>query len=165
MIFKPTMHHTEYNASDIAEMLDSTQWGSEFSWEQILILGDYFVPDVINAGDIIFTENKAGDSMSIIVSGCVEIIRDHTVLSTLHAGRAYGEMSLIDSERRSATAIAKEKCLLLTIDKISFDQLSEAEPVLALQFVMKITRLLSLRLRKTSSELCDILDEAAHMSE
>jgi len=74
-------------------------------------------------------------------------------------------MSLIDSERRSATAIAKEECLLLSIDKMGFDQLSEEEPVLALQLIMKITRLLSLRLRKTSSELCDILDENAHMSE
>jgi len=165
MLFTPKMPHTDYTASDIAEMLDNTQWGTEFSWDQILVLGDYFVPDIIKAGDIIFTEDEPGDSMSIIVSGCVEITRDHKVLSTLHAGRAYGEMSLIDSERRSATAIAKEECLLLSIDKMGFDQLSEEEPVLALQLIMKITRLLSLRLRKTSSELCDILDENAHMSE
>jgi len=165
MIFTPKMHHAEYTASDISEMLDNTQWGSEFSWEQILVLGDYFKPDAVKAGDIIFSEGEPGDSMSIIVSGCVEITRDHKVLSTLHAGRAYGEMSLIDSERRSATAIAKEACLLLSIGKIGFDQLSEEDPVLALQLIMKITRLLSVRLRKTSGELCDILDEDTHMSE
>ena len=165
MIFTPKMHHAEYTASDISEMLDNTQWGSEFSWEQILVLGDYFKPDRVKAGDIIFEEGGPGDSMSIIVSGCVEISRDHKVLSTLHAGRAYGEMSLIDSERRSATAIAREECLLLSIAKIGFDQLAEEDPVLALQLILKITRLLSLRLRKTSGELCDILDEATHMSE
>jgi len=165
MIFTPKMHHADYITSDIAKMLDNTQWGTEFSWEQMLALGDYFIPDVIKAGDIIFTEGEPGDSMSIIVSGSIEITRDHKVLSTLHAGRAYGEMSLIDNERRSATAIAKEECLLLSIDKMGFDQLSEEEPVLALQLIMKITRLLSLRLRKTSGELCDILDETSHMSE
>jgi len=165
MIFTPKMHHADYITSDIAEMLDNTQWGTEFSWEQMLTLGDYFIPDVIKAGDIIFTEGEPGDSMSIIVSGCIEITRDHKVLSTLHAGRAYGEMSLIDNDRRSATAIAKEECLLLSIDKMGFDQLSKEEPVLALQLIMKITRLLSLRLRKTSGELCDILDESSLMSE
>lgn len=165
MIYIPKFHQQEYSASDIAEMLDSTQWGTEFSWEQILVLGEYFKCDVKEEGDIIFTEGDSGDSMSIIVSGVVDVTRDHKVLSTLHAGRAYGEMSLIDSERRSATAIAKEKCLLLSIDKISFDQLSEEEPVLALQLILKITRLLSLRLRNTSVELCEFLDESSHMSE
>ena len=75
-------------------------------------------------GDVIFSEGDMGDTMYIIQSGVVEIshIKDgnRNVLAILEKGNFFGEMALIDSRTRSATAtsISRSRLLLLTRDTL-----------------------------------------------
>lgn len=68
-------------------------------------------------GDVIFREGDMGDNMYIIQSGAVEIsqIKDghKHVLAILESGNFFGEMALIDSRPRSATAAAISRSRLL----------------------------------------------------
>lgn len=68
-------------------------------------------------GDVIFREGDMGDNMYIIQSGAVEIsqIKDghKHVLAILESGNFFGEMALIDSRPRSATATAISRSRLL----------------------------------------------------
>ena len=64
------------------------------------------------AGHVIFREGDSGDALYIIEKGRVEISvlvnnRDRCVFSRFGAGEYFGEMAVIDSQPRSATATAE----------------------------------------------------------
>lgn len=75
-----------------------------------------------NDGDqIIMQGAECDDRMYIIHSGRVDIVREHEgrrqVLSRLEKGEFFGEMALLDNRRRSASAFAKGKTVIVTISK------------------------------------------------
>lgn len=142
---------------NIAEMLDATSWANDFSWPQMVLLGHYFKPCSIPAGELLFDEGNPGGSMGIVVTGAIDIYKKNQKIATLSGGRTYGEMSLIDHQPRSAKAVAKTDTELLIITLAMFNQLSEDHPRLALKVVLKIAYFLSQNLRKTSGELSDLL--------
>lgn len=147
----------EHSSRTVAEMLDATSWAKDFSWQQMLLMGSYFKPYSIRAGLLLFDEGSPGGSMGILIKGCIEIHKKNRIIATLRPGRTYGEMSLIDRQTRSATAIAKEDSELLIIDHAQFAKLSEDHPRLALMIILKIAYFLSQNLRKTSGDLSDLL--------
>jgi len=68
------------------------------------------------AGDKIVSEGDMGIGFYLVLEGKVEVRKGAKVLATLSKGQFFGEMSLIDEERRSADVFAVEptKCFLLT---------------------------------------------------
>ena len=79
-------------------------------------------------------------------------------LATLGPGKTFGEMALFDAEPRSASVVATEKTLLLVLTKEGFEALAAEMPQLALRLVMKLARMMSERLRKTSGALSEHLE-------
>ena len=75
-------------------------------------------------GNIIFREGDPGDEAYMILSGAIEIstrIDDtDTVLATLRRGEIFGEMALIDSQPRMATATAIEDTVLSAVPQETF---------------------------------------------
>ena len=65
---------------------------------------------IIPAGQVIFAQGGVADQMYAIIEGEVEILINGKLLETTAAGGIVGEMALIDSSHRSATAIAKTEC-------------------------------------------------------
>jgi len=146
------------SADTCANMLDKTIWANEFTWNQLEVLSRYFEPYSIKNGGILFEEGDLGGTMSILTKGKIEIQKNNKALTTLQTSRSFGEMSLIDNGRRSATAIALEDSEFISMDRLNFDKLSKEHSSLALIFILKITQLLSQRLRQTSSQLTELLD-------
>lgn len=103
---------------------------------------------------VIFYEGDLGGSLYIIVSGTVKIVmmsddgREH-ILGLLHEGDFFGEISLIDGEPRSATAIALEKSNVVMISRDDFVRLLRENPEMSL----KIMIILCERLRKTDKHV------------
>jgi len=141
-----------------ADMFNNTLWANNFSWKQLSVLGKYFEPFFVSDGGILFKEGDIGGTMSILTKGKIVIQKDGKKLTTLQSGRSFGEMSLIDNQRRSASAIAIEDSEFISINKESLKKLSKDHPTLALMLVIKITQLLSQRLRQTSSQLAEFID-------
>jgi CRP-like cAMP-binding protein len=94
-------------------------------------------------GGVVFIKGDAGDSAYVVVSGQVEIREGGRVLEVMEAGELFGEMALIDSEPRSASAVAVGPTELMVIDAAIFRRLIREEP----DFAMKVMRLMSRRLR------------------
>jgi CRP-like cAMP-binding protein len=90
--------HLEHSSQKVAEMLDATSWVKDFSWQQMLLMGDYFKPYSIGAGLLVFDEGSPGGSMGILIKGRIEIYNKNKLIATLRPGRTYGEMSLIDHQ-------------------------------------------------------------------
>jgi CRP/FNR family cyclic AMP-dependent transcriptional regulator len=103
---------------------------------------------VFAAGANIITAEQPGEAVYIILSGTVKIHIEQAdgrdvILSILGAGDTVGEMSLIDSAGRSASAITIEDSMLLWMDKGSFQRALSEYP----QFAQNLIRILSARVR------------------
>ena len=101
-------------------------------------------------GTNVLTIEQPGEAVYIVLHGTVKIYvepgdgRDRDViLSILGAGDLLGEMSLIDSVGRSASAVTLENSLMLWMDKGTFNQLLDDFPPVARNLV----RILSARVR------------------
>jgi CRP-like cAMP-binding protein len=101
------------------------------------------------AGATIFNEGDEGHEMFVIRNGLVEILLHDKVVATLSEGEIFGEMALIDTGARSATARAKEDCTLVPVDERRFTFLIQQTP----QFGLHVMRVLAERLRKADQKL------------
>ncbi len=73
-----------------------------------------------SAGQVIFQAGDPGSVMYGVIEGSVEIVIKEKVVETVEAGGIVGEMALIDTKPRSATARAKSDCKLAAIDQHRF---------------------------------------------
>ena len=96
-------------------------------------------------GGVVFIKGDPGDYAYVVASGNVEIRESGRVIETMEAGEIFGEMALIDSEPRSASAVAVGPTELIIIDPPAFERLIRDEP----GFAMKVMRHMSRRLRAT----------------
>jgi C4-dicarboxylate-specific signal transduction histidine kinase len=99
----------------------------------------------LKAGDVIFKQGDAGQELFIIRSDKVEIRIGNRVLDTLSTGNIFGEMALIDSAPRNATAVAITDATLIAVSEKQFMfSISNLAP--------NIMRDMSRRLRKRAQE-------------
>lgn len=103
-------------------------------------------------GELIFKEGDQGDNMYIIKEGAVEVTVGGEKFIVVKPGDLLGEMALIDSSSRSATAIARTDCKLISINEKQFAFQVQRTPIFALH-VMKI---LAERLRKMNKILSSL---------
>jgi CRP/FNR family cyclic AMP-dependent transcriptional regulator len=97
----------------------------------------------VPAGTEIMAEGSAGNRMYIIITGEVAITLKHKNIATIKTGEIVGEMALINSDVRSATATAKTDCTLALIDQSSFKLLLKHVP----DFAQHVIRVLTTRLQ------------------
>ena len=108
----------------------------------------------------IISEGDDGDEMYILVEGTVDIIKttvfgDEFVCATLDADMhaIFGEMALIDKDKRSATVRAKTECMALAIDNKSFDDFSSRFPKAGVELLKFINMNLVRNLRTENENL------------
>ena len=99
-------------------------------------------------GTSIITAEQPGEAVYIILFGTVKIHIEQAdgrdvVLAIIGAVDTLGEMSLLDSAGRSASAVTLEDSLLLWMDKVAFQQMLVDLPPVALNLV----RIMSSRVR------------------
>ena len=118
-----------------------------------------------SAGEFLIKEGDIGDEMFIVFSGGVEIRKqtragdDYTVVR-LDADQNvfFGELALIDDDKRSATVIASRDSSFLVIKKTDFLNLAKRNPQICLPITLAISKILSARLRKTTDDMLTIFD-------
>lgn len=112
-------------------------------------------------GDIVFNQGDYGNALYVIQAGSIRISQvsedgHELILIVLRSGDFFGEMSLLDGESRSATAIAGENSTLLKLNRSDFTRFLGQNPTAAVEML----RVLSLRLRRMD----DVLQEAVFHS-
>ena len=101
------------------------------------------------AGDVIFKQGDAAEELFIIQSGEVEIRLGNRMLEKLSNYNFFGEMALIDSAPRSATAVAVTDVKLIPVGEKQFLFLVSNTPY----FALNVMRILARRLRTTNKTL------------
>jgi CRP/FNR family cyclic AMP-dependent transcriptional regulator len=92
------------------------------------------------AGETIVREGDVGDSLYLIKKGVVVIKKrinaaESATLAELGSGECFGEMSVIDEEVRSASVLAKERCMLLRISKEALLEVIIVSPDLGVELL------------------------------
>ena len=108
-------------------------------------------------GEVVFVEGDIGRALFILESGKVELTRpgpgaEPVKLYELKPGDFFGEMALLESLPRSATAVATEKSHMHLLYKSKLDSLLNAEPRIGVTIMSHLARLLSGRLRRLTTD-------------
>jgi CRP/FNR family transcriptional regulator, cyclic AMP receptor protein len=145
---------------EINNMLMDCSLFDHFTPAEIRSAVRYFGISKIAAGDIIFREGDAGTFMCIVNDGNISVLKsredEETVkMATLHSGKTFGEMAVLDGEWRSATCVAETDCILLTLSKESLDRMLAEVPRTAAAVIRVVAVSLSRRLRIADGKLVD----------
>jgi CRP/FNR family cyclic AMP-dependent transcriptional regulator len=87
----------------------------------------------VSGGTEVFREGDTSREMYGIVSGEIELRISGRVIRTLGADDVFGEMAIVDSAPRSATAVATKDTVLAVINRHRFLFLVQETPTFALQ--------------------------------
>lgn len=100
-----------------------------------------------DTGDEIFREGEPGATLYFIIDGKVRIHSEGVGedLAVLSERAVFGEMALLDSEPRSASATANTDVVLLKIERDDFNEILAEKPEIAQGIIKVLTR----RLRNT----------------
>jgi CRP/FNR family transcriptional regulator, cyclic AMP receptor protein len=108
-------------------------------------------------GSTLFMEGMQGEVLYLVKSGKIEIMKrkgaDDMLIATLGPGEFVGEMSVIDNERRSATARVAEDSVLMVITKQVFQDIIRTIPEGASRMLLAIIKIVNRRLREANRKL------------
>ena len=112
--------------------------------------------------EIVFKEGEKGDYVCFVADGAFRVIKKtesgrQVVIASLTKGRSFGEMAVIDDFPRSATVRAWSKSTLVILTREGFNNILDQHPAIGIKILKRMARLLSMNLRKTSSQLADHL--------
>jgi CRP-like cAMP-binding protein len=110
--------------------------------------------------EVVFHEGDAGDALFVLARGEVDVVArapsgDGRALATLGPPDAFGEMSLVDREVRSATVRARSECLALQLGADAFTAFRKRSRDGFTLILVNVARILSSRLRETNRKLAD----------
>jgi CRP-like cAMP-binding protein len=103
----------------------------------------------VPAGQEMTKQDAVGLEAFLIISGAARCLIDAGELAVLGPGDFFGELSLLDGARRSATVLADTDMVVVVFDKREFRQLIEASTSIAL----KLLAAMAARLRVVNQEL------------
>ena len=115
------------------------------------------------ADEAIVREGEMGVGMYIVVSGQVQIVQNGQdgsliQLASFGAGDFFGEQALLEDSPRTASAISVEPCTAVGFFRPDLMELIESNPRLGLKIVMRLSRMISVRLRHTNRLLKEARD-------
>lgn len=121
---------------------------------------------IYSADEAIVREGDVGVGMYVILSGEVDIVQRGAEgevdikLATFGPGDFFGDQVLLDESPRTASAIAREPTRAVGFFRPDLLELIERNPRLGLKIVMRLSHMISVRLRHTNRLLKEARDRA-----
>jgi CRP/FNR family transcriptional regulator, cyclic AMP receptor protein len=106
---------------------------------------------------VVVSAEEPGDALFVVAEGRVKVVLfgesgREMILSVFHQGDFFGEMSLLDNQPRSATAIAMTDARLLVLERQAFARHLVESPRSSLTVLAELSR----RLRKADEVIGDL---------
>lgn len=115
-------------------------------------------------GEYIFYQGDPGIGLYVIREGEVQIVRsgDNGVdvnLATFSKGDFFGELALVDGEKRSASAVAKTDVKAAVFFKPDLDEFIEKYPKKGIKILNGISNIIATRLRTLNEDFFSLQSE------
>ena len=159
---------------DAVKVLRKVPLFLDFNKEDIKKLVPLFTEEDYPADAYIISEGTVGDSMYIIVSGSVKILKKVTedeemVINHLFSETYFGELALIDNLPRSASVVAIEPTKILRLKKSVLDNLLESNMDIAKTFYKNCLKDTFSRYRTITTEFTsskhDLIEKSTTLDE
>jgi CRP/FNR family transcriptional regulator, cyclic AMP receptor protein len=98
-------------------------------------------------GTPFFLENQRSDKMYLLLEGDVSLTRGKKALDIVRQGEIFGEIAAITRQPRSATAIARTPCRVISLDTGRFQRAIQNTP----EFGLMLMNIMISRLRVTDA--------------
>lgn len=112
------------------------------------------ITDVITTRDMemVIRENDDPRGLYFIVKGDFDVVKNiggnkYKRLNRLERGDFFGEMSILNNEKLSASVVSRSNGTLLFISKNSFDEMSDINTRFSLKIMKELATVLAERLR------------------
>jgi CRP/FNR family cyclic AMP-dependent transcriptional regulator len=152
---------------DIAELLGTVSLFSALPMEQRLSIAHTVVTRKARRGEIVFAQGSPGDALYVLARGSILIHRtgrggDRRAMTVIEAPGSFGEISLVDAGRRSASAEALEECDLFVVPRREFLTLLAEDP----RLTQGVLRELGRTIRRLTEQVTDatLLDLPARVA-
>ena len=142
----------------------------DFTMKELDTLGEAMLLIRAQPGQVLIAEGDAGDWMLLLLSGTVDVTKttpaddddpdaadNKSRLGVTTEGAVLGEMSMFDRDVRYATCTAIDAVEAAVLSRAAIGQLIRQHPGVGAKLMVKITQLLSQRLRNTSNRLVRLL--------
>jgi CRP/FNR family transcriptional regulator, cyclic AMP receptor protein len=145
--FRPKQHNSE-----IEQMVKSLPPFSELGRKDIHSICNLLQIRNYLAGEFIFYQGDPGIGLYLIDEGFVEIQRideegNTFSMANFTKGDFFGELALVDGEKRSASAVAKTDCRLAVLFKPDLDEYIEKYPKKGVKILQGFSLIIISRLR------------------
>lgn len=131
---------------------------------QVEDLGPFLDENEYSSGSFLFKEGDQGDRLYFLIGGTVEVLKQdpeegEQLLSTIAPGGTFGEMSIIEAEKRSASVRARGAVSTVSLRAEALDEIQQKHPQIYSRILGNIARELSRRLRSANDKACHVLFE------
>jgi CRP/FNR family transcriptional regulator, cyclic AMP receptor protein len=138
----------------VVELLRRVPLFSELSTGELDRVAQVGIPRSFPRETRIFHEGDPGDACYIVREGSARVTREHPdgraiTLATLGPGAIFGELAMLDGERRSASVEATENTELVALPASDVRKLIREHPEMAEKLVVALTR----RLREANERI------------
>ncbi len=140
----------------------------DLSDEDLVLIEELAVEKQVSKGTVVMVEGTIGDSLFAITSGRVKVFMGdedgrEIILKILGPGDFFGEMSMIDSQPRSASVAALEPSTFKVLSHEAFAQCVERAPRIATMVMQALAKRLRDADRKISTlALMDVYGRVAN---
>ena len=136
---------------------------AEMDSKDLEILSGLMKQENFPAGSRIIEEGDMGDTMYLLVDGTVDVLKttlygDEYVCATLkdEYSCVFGEIAMIDHDRRSATVTAKTDCRTFSITAENFRRYCQDYPAVGCKLLLFIAANLCRNLRQENENLLKV---------
>jgi hypothetical protein len=149
----PSQEPGMYSILEKTIILKSSEIFGSLPAENLAALSAVTTEVRLPAGAVLFREGEPGDSLYLVTSGRVHIVKGGSKIAVVAKGTCFGEMAVLDQSPRSADAIiGDEAAVLLRIGSEEFYEVLAENPALAQDLI----RLLSRRLREATARIAQV---------
>jgi CRP-like cAMP-binding protein len=120
------------------------------------------------SGEYIFYQGDPGIGLYILIEGEVEITYSDEKgnclrFASFSKGDFFGELALVDGEKRNASAIAKSEVKLAVLFKPDLDEFIEKFPKIGVRIMQGISIIVTTRLRKLDEDYLKLQSKSLQM--
>ena len=131
---KKVVHTSEIKASDRIHLVGKTPLSKYMDYVQQTHIAAICEIEKFKAGDTVIKEGDEGDCMYILAKGKMNIESKGKMLKEYLPDSFFGEIALVQKSKRTATVIAKEDSVLLSLLRSDLEEVFKKDPSIETRF-------------------------------